>query len=158
RGRLIGNLSVDIGSWRAAGPAPDPNPVDRDEIPYPGQYQIKHPAATARDHHLDDFIGLAPFTTEVRDHIIAPRRDHAPFPINLVDEWSLRPRGEPWSPNEPEARDRKSGIGTTDGFLWTPDGGGYLVHFNNLVVAGTHMRTFTRMATMEAANESARHA
>lgn len=35
---------------------------------------------------------------------------------------------------------------------------GYRVHFGNLVLAGTHMQTHARLTTMEAANESARHA
>jgi hypothetical protein len=162
RGRLLGNLSIDIGSWRATDTNPDPNQITRKEIATEVQDQINQraqaPLTNARYYHLDDFIGLAPFTADSGQLVIVPRRNHAPFLINLVDDWSNRPRGEPWSPNEPEARDRKSGSGTADGLLWTPDGGGYLVHFDNLVIAGTHMRTFTRMATMEAANESARHA
>jgi hypothetical protein len=42
--------------------------------------------------------------------------------------------------------------------LWRHREGGYVVHFDRLVFAGTHMQTFTRLTTMEAANESARHA
>jgi uncharacterized protein with NAD-binding domain and iron-sulfur cluster len=165
RGRLTGNLSVDIGSWRADGRTPDPNRLERDAIARLVQDQINQPAddkvrlmTHARYYHLDDFIGLGPLTIERDLRIIVPRRNQAPFLINLVNDWSNRPRGEPWSPNEPEAQDREPGGGTTDGDLWTPERGGYVVHFGNLVVAGTHMRTFTRMTTMEAANESARHA
>lgn len=36
--------------------------------------------------------------------------------------------------------------------------GDYQVHMNHFVFAGTYMSTFTRLVTMEAANESARHA
>ncbi|HYC22480.1 MAG TPA: OmpA family protein [Candidatus Bathyarchaeia archaeon] len=36
--------------------------------------------------------------------------------------------------------------------------GGYRLQFERLVLAGTYMQTFTRLTTMEAANESARHA
>lgn len=36
--------------------------------------------------------------------------------------------------------------------------GDYQVHLNHFVFAGTYMSTFTRLVTMEAANESARHA
>ncbi len=36
--------------------------------------------------------------------------------------------------------------------------GRYEVHFDHLVFAGTYVRTHTRLVTMEAANESARHA
>jgi hypothetical protein len=35
---------------------------------------------------------------------------------------------------------------------------GYDVYFGRLVFAGNHMKTFTRLSTMESANESARHA
>lgn len=42
--------------------------------------------------------------------------------------------------------------------LWPGRPGAYGVHFGRVVFAGTYMRTFTRLVTMEAANESARHA
>ena len=42
--------------------------------------------------------------------------------------------------------------------VWQARHGGYQVHHNSLVFAGTWTKTFTRMTTMEAACESARHA
>jgi hypothetical protein len=42
--------------------------------------------------------------------------------------------------------------------VWQAAHGGYRVHADKVVFCGTYMRTFTRMTTMEAANESARHA
>ena len=54
----------------------------------------------------------------------------APLLINRPGEWRLRP-GDP---------------------------GRYQVYFDRLVFAGTYMKTYTRLTTMEAANESARHA
>jgi hypothetical protein len=72
-----------------------------------------------------------------------------PYLINLRDDWNNRPPGEPWNPNR------------RDGRLAGPRlDQGYRVHGTEspLVFAGAHTRTFTRMATMEAANESARHA
>ena len=177
RARLAGNLSIDIGSWRADGDMPDPNTLDRDDIAAGVQEQINRPARKpartaggfarppdpilvrrAMFYHLDDFIGFAPSTTPDGRPILAPRRNHSPFLINVVGDWDSRPRGEPWSPNDVLARDREPGDGTAVGPLWTPTRGGYPVHYHNLVMAGTHLRTFTRMGTMEAANESARHA
>ncbi|MCB9665075.1 MAG: hypothetical protein H6732_13250 [Alphaproteobacteria bacterium] len=42
--------------------------------------------------------------------------------------------------------------------FWQASHGGYPVHFGSLVFAGTYLKHFTRMTTMECANESARHA
>ena len=106
---------------------------------------------------LDDFIGFALRKATGGDKLL-PARNHAPFLINVTGEWKLRPRGEPWSPGDESQRGRTPGTGSAQGPLWIPANGGYLIHFSNLVTAGTHMRTFTRMGTMEAANESARHA
>jgi hypothetical protein len=194
RGRLIGNLSIDIGSWRGEGRVPHPNDLDRDAIASQVQDQItqiaprtdadrperQHRLRLASFYHLDDYIGFGPNPARPRPRpapgdspdrtglghatlakdppAIVPRRNHAPFLINVVGEWRLRPRGEPWSPNDFAARDRTPGAGRTEGALWIPDQGGYPVHYGNTVVAGPHLRTFTRMTTMEAANESARHA
>jgi len=164
RGRLLGNLSIDIGSWRADGDAPNPNDLARDDIAARVQTQIARtnhdhgqPQPGARFYHLDDFIGFALRKTHAGDKII-PARNHAPFLINVTSEWKLRPRGEPWSPDDDAQRGRTPGSGKDQGPVWVHDDGGYLMHFGNLVTAGTHMRTFTRMGTMEAANESARHA
>jgi hypothetical protein len=41
---------------------------------------------------------------------------------------------------------------------WPGEVGDYSVRFGNLVLAGSYMKTHTRLVTMEAANESARHA
>jgi hypothetical protein len=161
RSRLAGNLSVDIGAWRPTEDAPDPNLLRRDEIAKNVQDQIlkclgerQRGQQAAAYYHLDDFIG---FTW--RDGKLWPTRNHAPFLINRVNDWCNRPCGDPWVPNDVRMRDRKPGQGkTSPEGIWCHDRSGYPVHFGNLVIAGTHMRTFTRMATMEAANESARHA
>jgi hypothetical protein len=169
RGRLTGNLSIDIGAWRAGGDVArgtvtaDPNTLARDAIAKSVQKQIslcmEHGKTgvqrLANYYHLDDYIAFA-----YTDGVERPNRNHAPFLINVVDEWSLRPKGEPWSPNDLYSRGRIPGRGHFEygGQTWFPDPYGYPVHFENLVIAGTHVRTFTRMGTMETANESARHA
>ncbi|MCA9619720.1 MAG: hypothetical protein KC731_11860, partial [Myxococcales bacterium] len=110
----------------------------------------------ARFFHLDDAIVFDGPN---------PKKNLYPYPINVVSDWQNRPLGAPWSPQAPEMRYRATtgshtsfmtAAGPIDNATWTHDG--YVVHFDNLLLAGTHMRTFTRMATMEAANESARHA
>ena len=42
--------------------------------------------------------------------------------------------------------------------VWQARHGGYQVHNNSVVFAGTWTKTFTRMTSMEAACESGRHA
>jgi len=162
RGRLTGNLSIDIGSWRSGHSVPSPNVLTRDEIALAVQHQITQGTPEAQRalqramlYHLDDFIGFGPARS---GRGLLPTRNHAPFLINLVGDWDTRPIGEPWSPNDAMQRNRVPGAGRQAAGAWVSNHGGYPVHFQNLVIAGTHLRTFTRMGTMEAANESARHA
>src|SRR5262249_14445842 len=144
RGRLLGNLSIDIGAWRGDGDTPSPNLMPRDDIADRIQSQIARithdhgqPSTGARFYHLADFIAFA-LRPDANNRIL-PSRNHAPFLINATGDWQRRPRGEPWSPADPLARDREPGSGTQSGVLWTPDRGGYVTHFGNLVIAGTHM-------------------
>ncbi len=58
------------------------------------------------------------------------KENKSPFLVPLKEMWEKRP-------GEPED---------------------YRVYLNSIVLAGTYMKTFTRLTTMEAANESARHA
>lgn len=77
-----------------------------------------------------------------------------PLLIPLRSDWECRPPGDPWDPEAPRIEVARRH--TRD--LWRRAEGGYLVHWDRLVFAGTYMRTFTRITTMEAANESGRHA
>lgn len=62
-----------------------------------------------------------------------PVANDSPYLVNLAGDWAKRPgEGHPHM--------------------------GYEVMYHNLVLAGSYMRTHTRLATMEAANESGRHA
>lgn len=79
--------------------------------------------------------------------------NHSPFLVNNVSDWVNRPGADPMDPDHVEKTARRD-----EPFIWQADHGGYQVHFGQLVFAGTYTRTFTRMTTMEAANESARHA
>ena len=81
-------------------------------------------------------------------------RNRTPFLINVAGDWRRRPGPEPFDPHDPiaPASRRESPV------VWQAPHGGYLVHFGRVVFAGTYLRTFTRLTTMEAANESGRHA
>jgi hypothetical protein len=72
-----------------------------------------------------------------------------------MNDWDSRPGTEPWDPLRPPLSPEKLPSSTA---LWQAPHGGYPVHWDKLVFAGTYLKTFTRMTTMESANESARHA
>jgi uncharacterized protein with NAD-binding domain and iron-sulfur cluster len=91
-----------------------------------------------------------------------PVRNEAPYLVPIVGDWPNRPGGEPWNPHGSSWGARPTEATWLDdlerGGLWQARHGGYQVHHNSLVFAGTWTKTFTRMTTMEAACESARHA
>ena len=168
--RLSSMLSINIGSWRArkAGnegdvplPRPDqlasaedPSTLDAQEIASEVQRQIAAGRVAGGPKpayfHIDDSIQLAGAPAK-------PDWNRAPYLVNLVDDWQQRPKGEPWSPADSRLWPRLLGDARNRD-PWEHKKGGYLVHRGNIVFAGTHMRTFTRLTSMEAANESARHA
>lgn len=87
-----------------------------------------------------------------------PSRMLTPYLVPIKADFPRRPGPRPWDPtpsvvNAPAAR-----TGEDPGVLWQAPHGGYPVHHKKLVFAGVYLKTFTRMSTMEAANESARHA
>lgn len=120
-------------------------------------------------YHVDNHI-LFERRGKVENGHLRARWNLAPFLTNVVGMWDDRPAGEPWSPNHCDDAFRAPGDGsyfakrepdprTNLHAIWRRnDGLGYPVYYDGLVFAGPHMRTFTRMNTMETANESARHA
>jgi uncharacterized protein with NAD-binding domain and iron-sulfur cluster len=95
------------------------------------------------------------------DDLARPRYNRAPYLIPLVGDWKNRPGAYPWNPQGAsiavlpndamrEMQDRLH--------VWQAGHGGYEVHHDKLVFAGTWCKTFTRMTSMEAACESGRHA
>jgi hypothetical protein len=82
------------------------------------------------------------------------RRNRTPYLINVAGDWARRPGAEPADPRRgaPVAPPLRTPA------LWQPAHGGHAVHFEQVVFAGTYLRTFTRLTSMESANESARHA
>lgn len=89
-------------------------------------------------------------------------RNETPYLVPIVGDWENRPGGDPWNPHGTSW----SFVPTEEGWIedleqrsvWQARHGGYQVHHNSVVFAGTWARTFTRMTSMEAACESARHA
>jgi NAD(P)-binding Rossmann-like domain len=89
-------------------------------------------------------------------------RNETPYLVPIVGDWDNRPGGNPWNPHGTSW----SFVPTEQWWLedleqrqvWQARHGGYQVHHNSVVFAGTWTRTFTRMTSMEAACESARHA
>jgi uncharacterized protein with NAD-binding domain and iron-sulfur cluster len=89
-------------------------------------------------------------------------RNETPYLVPIVGDWDNRPGGDPWNPHGTSW----SSAPTEEWWLqdleergvWQARHGGYQVHHNSVVFAGTWTRTFTRMTSMEAACESARHA
>jgi hypothetical protein len=92
----------------------------------------------------------------------APVRNEAPYLVPIVGDWSNRPDGEPWNPAGSSWITRPTEDQWLEdleqGHVWQARHGGYQIHHNSLVLAGTWTRTFTRITSMEAACESARHA
>ncbi len=135
-----GLLSVDICTWHVPGYKKKEIAWNctRDEIAQEIWDQI---AATSLPgehmptptlYHFDENIELGTEGPRARK----PLCNKTPFMISRVGVYPTRPGC--LVPGDPER--------------------GYDAHFGSLVFAGTYMQTFTRMTTMEAANESGRHA
>jgi hypothetical protein len=115
------------------GAAPQP-PVD--ELPAPAWF------------HFDE-------TMEFGENGIFLRAK-VPYLVPIKGDYQKRPGPLPWDPSPSVSKnplEEKAEPG-----VWRASHGGYLVHWDKLVFAGVYLKTFTRMSTMEAANESGRHA
>jgi hypothetical protein len=89
-------------------------------------------------------------------------RNETPYLVPIVGDWPNRPGGDPWNPNGTSWTTRPTEARWLEDLerrnVWQARHGGYQVHHNSVVFAGTWTKTFTRMTSMEAACESARHA
>ncbi|MFO0653253.1 MAG: hypothetical protein U0326_43940 [Polyangiales bacterium] len=123
--------------------------------------QIKDALRTTRG--ADSLVTSLPLPEPVYRHLDESlefsgpnlRANRTPFLINNKGDWGRRPRCSPWLPGRDRLPDVPDLSGTD---VWQASHGGYRVHHNRVVFCGHYMRTFTRMSTMESANESARHA
>jgi hypothetical protein len=86
----------------------------------------------------------------------APERRPRSYVVPLEGDWKNRPGDLPRS--SPAKDEAPPGGDTADDGLWRPVHGGSPIHWGRLVFAGSYLKTFTRTSTLEAANESARHA
>jgi hypothetical protein len=161
--RLRGVLSVDIGDCRKRSSYTHKSLVEStpEEIQAEVWRQVTEslmsvrgatsvvtnlPLPRPRYYHLDQnlqFVG-----GELR-------ANKTPFLINNIGDWEQRPRCMPWMPGQQVDLEAPR---TDAPGVWQAAHGGYRIHADKVVFCGHYMRTFTRMTTMEAANESARHA
>jgi uncharacterized protein with NAD-binding domain and iron-sulfur cluster len=89
-------------------------------------------------------------------------RNESPYLVPIVGDWNNRPSSDPWNPHgsswssaPPEDRWLED---LEQRNVWQARHGGYQVHNNSVVFAGTWTKTFTRVTSMESACESGRHA
>ncbi len=162
---FAGLMSVDIGSWRLPSATPSllgksAWECTREEIAQEVWRQI----TTSLLREQRDVILPQPAWYNLDQNIVfgssptsTPRENRTPYQIPIVGDWKNRPAGNPWDPT-PTLPNLDSAYPYLEPGLWQARHGGYLVHWDRLVFAGTYMRTFTRMTTMESANESARNA
>ncbi|MDH6198750.1 uncharacterized protein with NAD-binding domain and iron-sulfur cluster [Mycobacterium frederiksbergense] len=91
-----------------------------------------------------------------------PVRNETPYLVPIVGDWPNRPGADPWNPHGTSWTYRPTEARWLEDLqqrnVWQARHGGYQVHDNSVVFAGTWTKTFTRMTSMEAACESARHA
>ncbi|QSQ23445.1 NAD(P)-binding protein [Pyxidicoccus parkwayensis] len=164
-------LSVDIGNWYVREPRlKSPSLSSRHEIAHEVWRQVRqateqHNATVLHSAGRDESALPQPDWYSMDRYIVfktdetgteRPVENLCPYLIPIVGDWDRRPGAEPWDPMAPEPTTRPKGV-LPEG-LWQAEHGGYQVHWEQLVFAGTYLKTFTRMTTMESANESARHA
>jgi uncharacterized protein with NAD-binding domain and iron-sulfur cluster len=170
---FVSVMSVDICDWNTKSshlgrPARE---CTRDEIAREVWRQItaelahsSGPGEAARQvplpiwYAVDEFIEFGVEEGKPEEH---PVRNRAPYLIPIMGDWKNRPGGYPWNPHGgsativPNARMKADQKALR---VWQAGHGGYQVHYDKLVFAGTWCKTFTRMTSMEAACESGRHA
>jgi hypothetical protein len=162
-------LSVDIGDWNTPSkylgiPACECTPEQlRDEV----LRQLRVSLSTRESGrsldgsvlpepdwvHIDESLEFESLVGQDRPRKLL--RNTAPYLVPIVGDWKHRPGPQPWDPS-PES-DPAPRLPYEEK-VWQAPHGGYPVHYDRLVFAGTYLKTFTRMTTMESANESARHA
>jgi uncharacterized protein with NAD-binding domain and iron-sulfur cluster len=149
-------LSVDIGSWHTKSKAGKTAAESTsDEIAEEVWRQITK--GLTGDDSSTGILPTPRFYTLDANIVFGdnrlPSHNKTPYLIPIKADWDNRPGARPWNPqgppNTPEEKQDN---------VWQAAHGGYQVHWNSLVFAGTWTKTFTRMTSMEAACESGRHA
>ena len=161
--KLRGILSVDIGDTRGVSSYTVKsflNSSSKEEVALEVWRQIEDSLKSVRGDGA--FIKNLPLPTPQFFHVdenlefdgATLKRNLTPFLVNNAGDWERRPKCMPWVPGT--VSQTSNNCDATD--VWQAAHGGYRVHNDKVVFCGHYMRTFTRMTTMEAANESARHA
>jgi uncharacterized protein with NAD-binding domain and iron-sulfur cluster len=125
----------------------DPGSVGEEVMPWPAWYA------------LDRGLTMARGPGQGQGRVV---RNQTPYLVPIVGDWNNRPGSDPWNPHGTSW----SSAPPEDWWLedleqrnvWQARHGGYQVHNNSVVFAGTWNKTFTRLTSMEAACESGRHA
>jgi hypothetical protein len=164
-------LSVDIGNWYPCEPENEsPSGCSRHELAHQVWGQIRTaleqhqapplPACQSGFalpepswYHVDRLIRFETDPATGRERAV---ENQAPYLVPILGDWERRPGPEPWDPWASTAPEKPKEP-LPEG-LWQAPHGGYPVHWGRLVFAGAYLKTFTRVTTMESANESARHA
>jgi hypothetical protein len=166
-------VSVDIGDWNEPSlvlgrPARECTP---DEIAGEVWRQIEASITRVRPDGIGRTLPLPTWYTIDRNLEFALDEhgregaavvNRAPYLVPIVGDWDARPGGYPWNPNEssptwiPRWEVWQEDLVLRN--VWQARHGGFQVHHNSVVFAGTWTKTFTRMTSMEAACESGRHA
>ncbi|RKG54196.1 phytoene dehydrogenase [Corallococcus sp. AB011P] len=162
-------LSVDIGEWQKKSPGSGgrsawkstPTQLKNEVLGQLGkalqrkekgrpflEFNPPEPAFT----HIDEGL-VYDGSDPDQAHII---KNNTPFLLPTAGDWKHRPGPDPWDPTS--GAHGSSPDGDLPPGLWQAAHGGYYVHWDQIVFAGTYNKTFTRLTTMESANESARHA
>jgi NAD(P)-binding Rossmann-like domain len=177
RDGFVSVLSVDIGAFSAPsrhlldeqGRGKTARDCTADELAAEVWRQISAALTSAAGNVPESLLPTPAWYALDRNLVMAgpegngrPLRNEAPYLVPIVGDWPNRPDGEPWNPNGTSwimvPTDEQWLDDLEWGQVWRAAHGGYPVHHNSLVFAGTWTRTFTRMTSMEAACESARHA
>lgn len=135
--------------WRQIVSALTNNPgsADDDVLPWPAWYA------------LDRGLIMADGPGQGRGRVL---RNESPYLVPIVGDWDNRPSSDPWNPHgtswssAPIEQVWLEDLEQRN--VWQARHGGYQVHNNSVVFAGTWNKTFTRVTSMEAACESGRHA
>jgi uncharacterized protein with NAD-binding domain and iron-sulfur cluster len=160
-------MSVDIGDWQAKSTKTGKSALEStpDELAHEVWRQVTTELGRSlgqqngvefpepRWYAIDTFIDYGR-----NGH---PRHNGAPYLVPIMGDWKNRPGAYPWNPNgtSPVWIPDDDAVAVQKKLdVWQAGHGGYLVHFDKLVFAGTWCKTFTRMTSMESACEAGRHA
>ncbi|MGE5185790.1 MAG: hypothetical protein ACM31C_27205 [Acidobacteriota bacterium] len=148
-----GLLSVDIGSWdREYKGTTAWAARSADQLAGYGWEQIRAHHETAYRQQYGDRVAFpTPFAYALDYNIsfTSPKGDGTPFLVNRTGKYKGRPGAieEKHHEKTPLIEDRRRLCESR-----------YSLHADRYVIAGTFMQTYTRLTSMEGANESARHA